>query len=366
MTNKIRVAVIAPGLGHVSRGVETWFNAYLQEFVKKDNLELIVFGGGKNFNIAGVTYVHVPCIKRQWFTKFPSIGRLHLKHSHSYESLTFALMLGPLMLWHSIDIAFFSDFPFTLVPLKLYRALRNKNLKTVFTPGGGIGFFYSRFFTADVVTAIEPTTHKLFSKKFNSVLIPPGVDHSAFKPQPEARTQLGLPTNQLIIFSSSAFDPIKRIDFLITAVSKMPNTLLLLASTGPQRAYLEKLGKELLGERVRFLGVLDKPTLAKYYAASDVFCLPSKAEPFGLVSVEAMASGTPVVTSNTDVQRWIVAEGGACIDIENESSLINALEQYRNPLYRQHASELAQKNAERFSWTKAGEEYCQLFHKLVH
>ncbi|MFH1178242.1 MAG: glycosyltransferase family 4 protein [bacterium] len=362
---KIRVAFVLSGLGYISRGTEVAFTNYMSELVKKDDIEIIAFGAGKNFHINGVTYVRVPCLMRHSFKNFPKIKRLYIGRSDAYEEVLFALLVAPIMFFYHIDVVVHSSFPFNLWPIMLYRWFRNKGLKTVFNSGGGTGFFYSRHFFADAVTVTDPFTQAQISTKYNTILIPPGADAIFSKPRPDAREKLELPKDKLVIFSSSAFDPNKRIEFLIRAASKIKNVLLLLSSTGKQREYLEQLGKKLLGENIRFLGVVDQETLASYYAAADVFCLPSKNEPFGLVLIEAMASGTPVVTNNSDVQKWIVAEGGSCINVEDEATLIVTLESYRNSMHREKVGALARINAERFSWSTAADQYQQLFHKLV-
>ena len=124
---------------------------------------------------------------------------------------------------------------------------------------------------------------EFLAQKFNSVCIPAGVDHNIFYPRQISRQEINLPKDKFVIFSSSAFDPIKRLDFLIRAASQIDNAYLVLSSTGPQEEYLKKLGKELMGKNIKFLGIVDQETLIRHYSLADVYCLPSKIEPFGLV-----------------------------------------------------------------------------------
>lgn len=365
-TEKIKVAFILSGLGYMSRGTEVAFTNYIKELVKKDDLEIIAFGAGKNFSLRGVRYVRVPSLMRHFFKYFPKIKRLHLGRDHGWEEALFALLVAPVMLFYRIDVVIHSSFPFNLWPIAVYHFLRNKNIKSIFNSGGGTGFSYSRHFFADAVTATDPYSQAFFAAKgFNTILIPPGVDTTIIQPKTASREALGISKDKLLIFSSSALDPIKRIDFLITAAGKMKDVFVLLSNNGMQREYLERLGKEVLGENVKFLGAVDRDTLMRCYAAADVFCLPSKTEPFGLVLIEAMASGTPVVTNNTDIQKWIVQDGGSCINVEDEAILISALEPYRNPAHRAEVGTLARKNATRFSWSAAADQYHNLFHALT-
>jgi glycosyltransferase involved in cell wall biosynthesis len=364
---KIKVGVILPGLGYIERGNEVAFTEYIKRFAQKDDLEIFVFGAGKNFRVKNATYFRTLCPMRHWFKYYPKIKRLHLTHNHDYELMFFSVLLIPKLLKQDLDVILFSSFPFTLLPIKLYKKFKNKKVKIVFNPGGGSAFVYSRFFSADAITATDPTSQQLYSKKFKTLCIPAGVDSEIFRPQKVfSREELNLPQNKFIILSASALDPIKRIDFLIKAASKVKDAFLLVAGSGVQGEYLKKLGKNLMGENILFVGSVDQVMLSKYYSISDVFCLPSKIEPFGLVLVEAMACQTPVVTNNTEIQKWIVNGGGSCIDVGDINGLVKALEKYKNKeLAKETGIEGRQNVLERFTWDIAAEKYYQLFKKLV-
>ena len=365
--SKIKVGFVLSGLGHINRGTETFFTEVMKRLSLKDDLEIFAFGGGKNFNLENINYIRVPCIKRHWLNRFPKIKRVHLTHGHDYEELFFAIPLIPILLTKKLDLIFFSSFPYGLLAYKIYRRFRNKKVKIVFSSGGGSCWFYSRFFFADRVQATDPISQQFFAQKFNSVCIPAGVDHNIFRPQEASRAELNLPTDKFIIFSSSAFDPIKRLDFLIEAASKIDNAYLMLSSTGPQEKYLKELGQKLMGDNIKFLGIVDLETLVKCYSLADVFCLPSKTEPFGLVLVEAMACQTPVVTNNSEIQKWMIREAGSCVDVTNMNSLVSALEKYKDKKLAQVTGERGRKNVlERFTWDIAAEKYHQLFKELVN
>lgn len=360
------MAIILSGLGYIQRGNEVAFTGYSRQLVQHKDLEIFIFGSGKNFHLEGAKYVRVPCLMRHWFTKFPRIKRLHLKHNHDYENMVFSIFLIPYLFKHKLDVILFSAFPFTLLPLWLYKTLRNRKVKIVFNPGGGSAFLYSRFFFTDVVTATDPASQRLYSRRFRTVCIPAGTDPDFFRPRKVSRAELGLPEDKFIIFSSSALAPVKRIDFLIKAASQIDNAYLLLSNTGVQEKYLKELGKKLMGENIKFLGIINKETLAKCYNVADVVCLPSKIEPFGLVLVEAMACQTPVVTNDTEIQKWIVDEGGSCVDVSDMETLIKALEKYKDKKIAQEVGIQGRKNIqERFTWDLAGGRYYQLFKEIA-
>lgn len=100
--------------------------------------------------------------------------------------------------------------------------------------------------------------------------------------------------------------PEKNIGYLIRAfaslVKQVPDAVLWVAGRGPEGPALEALTAQLaLGARVKFLGFLDHPTLARYYAACDVFVLPSIQEAQPLVAMEAMWFGRPVIVTRAIV-----------------------------------------------------------------
>jgi len=95
---------------------------------------------------------------------------------------------------------------------------------------------------------------------------------------------------------------LKRVDVLLKAAAQValrePITLLI-AGTGPLEGRLQTQARQLgLGEQVRFLGFVQPDELPYWYCLSDVFVLPSEDETWGVVVLEALACGTPVVTTN--------------------------------------------------------------------
>jgi len=92
----------------------------------------------------------------------------------------------------------------------------------------------------------------------------------------------------------------KGFEFAIRALPLVPSARLLIIGNGPLRGQLEGLARELgVAERVTFLGEIMNERVTPYYLASDVYLLPSiaKTEAFGIVQIEAMACGVPVVNT---------------------------------------------------------------------
>jgi glycosyltransferase involved in cell wall biosynthesis len=123
------------------------------------------------------------------------------------------------------------------------------------------------------------------------------------------RTQLGLPEDAFVISTLCRLVRRKRVDLILQAISDLdrPDVWLVVMGSGPEASQLEAAATELgIGGRVRFTGRVNEAEKGAYLEQSDVFCLPSEHEGFGLVFLEAMGLQTPVITTNVGGQVDIV------------------------------------------------------------
>jgi 1,4-alpha-glucan branching enzyme len=138
-------------------------------------------------------------------------------------------------------------------------------------------------------------------------ILPNGVDLRRFRSLP--RSQVG----QMILFAGRLV-PQKGVDVLLRAFAvvlrRCPGIRLVIAGDGYQRLYLERLSRHLgLPPHVEFVGWQTGPALARLYQAAEMVVVPSMYEPFGLVTLEAMACGRPVVASRIGGLAEVIAEG---------------------------------------------------------
>lgn len=141
------------------------------------------------------------------------------------------------------------------------------------------------------------------------VIIPPGVDTKRFKPLEPGETDERVDVPGRFIFALSRIDSNKGLDYLIEAfalVRKDSDIHLVIGggSKNPKQHEIDVLSSlarlvEKLGvkDRVRFTGYIPDELLAPYYRNAALFVLPSKYEPFGMTTLEAMGCGTPVVAT---------------------------------------------------------------------
>jgi glycosyltransferase involved in cell wall biosynthesis len=117
-----------------------------------------------------------------------------------------------------------------------------------------------------------------------------------------------------VIFSVGMLDERKGIDILIRSIllvkTEIPDVLLFIAGQGDNEFYLKKLTKELkLEEKVKFLGYISEKEKRLYFSFADIFVLPSRHEPFGIVLLEAMSYGKPILASNVGGIPDIIKDG---------------------------------------------------------
>ncbi len=168
-------------------------------------------------------------------------------------------------------------------------------------------------------------------------IVPFGVDIERFSIHDalEARRRLGLEVGELLVLFIGRFVPIKGIERLLEAISKFEKTdnlrLLLIGGDGPNAESTQEL-KHLacrmgIWDRVTFIGRVGYTELGDYYNASDVLVLPSFYESFGLVTLESMACGTPVVATPVGVVDSIVENGknGSIVDDQTATGISESL-----------------------------------------
>jgi len=148
----------------------------------------------------------------------------------------------------------------------------------------------------------------------------------------------------------------KQIERIRPVLEALPDTRLALVGDGPYRASLERLFE---GTPTTFVGYLAGEELASAYACGDAFLFPSSTETLGLVLLEAMAAGCPVVGAARGGIPDIVSDGvnGFLYDPDQEGSLTSAVARLLGaPDTRGSLRRAAREEAERWGWAAATEQ----------
>ena len=161
----------------------------------------------------------------------------------------------------------------------------------------------------------------------------------------------------------------KGFDLLIRAFARIasthPDVSLAIGGDGDQLPNLRTLVAELgLGRQVRFIGRLDRDQVAAVMAGAEVFVMPSRLEPFGIVTLEAWRAGCPVIASSRGGAPEFVEDGrtGLLVDPFDDIALGDALDSVLgNESLRTALREAASARVRDFSWPTIAESYRSIF-----
>ncbi|HIK15539.1 MAG TPA: glycosyltransferase family 1 protein [Leptolyngbyaceae cyanobacterium M33_DOE_097] len=216
-------------------------------------------------------------------------------------------------------------------------------------------------------------------------IIPCGTDieHFGTVSKAEARHALGIAPDEKVVLYVGRFDPRKGIETLVRAVAqsnaKESGKLRLIIgggsrpghSDGAERDRIEAIVEELeITDLTHFPGRLGREVLPTYYAAADVVVVPSHYEPFGLVTIEAMACHTPVVGSSVGGLLYTVApeETGLLAPPKDVNAFQIAIDRILdNPEWAAKLGQNARSRVEaQFSWQGVAQQLSDLYIQLLN
>ncbi len=218
------------------------------------------------------------------------------------------------------------------------------------------------------------------------VIIPPGVDLERFHPidKKEAKKRVGIPCGDKNIMFAGRIEPLKGIDTLIEAMALirqrhpavLENTCVAIIGGDPwadspdaEMERLQALRQELnIHDFVLFLGAKDQDVLPNYYAAAEMVVMPSHYESFGMVALEAMAMGRPVIASDVGGLSFLVEDGvtGYHVPSRDPEALAERMyELLTNPSCRDEMGRAARQSAEQFDWSIIAGRMVALYRKLL-
>jgi glycosyltransferase involved in cell wall biosynthesis len=177
-----------------------------------------------------------------------------------------------------------------------------------------------------------------------------GVDTKEFYPAKK-------PVRRPIILSTSRFGQRKGVEYLIKAMTLVPEAELWLAGSGVLEKRLKRLAKRLkLARRIKFLGPVGHHQLPALYRRARLFVLPSLSESQSNSLLEALACGLPVVATNIGGNAELVNSGnGALVPVADSQSLAKAINQVINQTYSKTLL------SKKFPWEKSAKKYFQIY-----
>ncbi len=333
--------VASSGLGHVARGVESWA-ADLAQALHVRGVDITLCKGG---GVAAHPYERVlPCHRRASEEARRLSGRLPrwlawrvgLGTTYGAEQVTFAWHLVRFLREHNADVLHVQD-PLVARIAGLARQMRIIRTRTILAHGTEESrrFLRSMPWVQHLAPEHARACREAGLWRRGWTTIPNFIHTDRFRPGrcDSLRDELGIPRDALVVLTAAAIKRAhKRIDALLHECARLreahPDLPVWLVIAGGKEAdtdELVSLGRDLLGERVRFLVRFPRERMPDLYRAADVFVLASLTEMMPIALLEAAASALPLVVNDDPVLRWVSGAGGEAIDMASPGAMAAAV-----------------------------------------
>lgn len=185
----------------------------------------------------------------------------------------------------------------------------------------------------------------------------------------DIRKKYGLPTRYLLFFGSK--DPRKNTRRVLDAFSEFSRInpayglVLMNYKDADLDELLSDLGNPGLRERIVLPGYVDDPDLPGIYQGAELFLFPSLREGFGIPVIEAMACGTPVITSNTSSMPEVAGDAAHLVDPFDVDSIVNGINKIlSDEPYRSQLVDKGFNQKDKFSWRLMAEKVLQIYNEV--
>ncbi len=310
----MKVAVVVPRYGLVG-GAEKVVFELTERLAVMENMEVHVFANSWRKGTAPVTFHRVP---RVLFPRW-------------LKPIAFAFMVDRMInsrrfdLIHSHDrIVNMDVFTMHGIPHRTWvREARKKKMSLFDLAVDRLerrGIQGSNPFVLPVSSLVKDELLRVYRLPESRIrVIHPGMDPGVFNTtaiegsRAAIRARFGFTDNDTVVLFVGMNFEIKRLDLVIDAIAAVSRfrtdcrPFLLVVGRGPRDRYMARARKAGVGDRVVFAGVTDD--MASFYAASDIFAMPSRFDTFGLVVLEAMAAGLPVIITENTGAKDLVKSG---------------------------------------------------------
>jgi glycosyltransferase involved in cell wall biosynthesis len=198
-------------------------------------------------------------------------------------------------------------------------------------------------------------------------LVPWGVDPERAEPAEVQRVRDRYRLDQPFVLWTGTIEPRKNLPVLLDAFRQLDRHGLELVLVGP-KGWNEDVRAHLgtAAGRVRTLGFVPDEDKRALYSAASVFCLPSRREGFGLPVLEAMAQGTPVVTSTGTATAEVAGDAARLVDPTDSAALAAALaEVLDDPGVAEELSVASLRRVQDFPWSRTGDLLADVFREVA-
>ena len=371
----MKIAVVIPKYGLVG-GAETFVFEVCERLALHKEFEIHVFANKWQTGQGQIVFHKVPIIRFPHF--LAPISFAYFANSRIRQD-DYALV-------HSHERIFEMDLlTFHGIPHKTWIKNARKRPLTLFDHATAWveqkGFKNNKLkMVMPVSSLVKEEVQKQYGFLGGKVLVnPPGVDterFSALNPQ-QCRQEIFLcygfsPKDVVVLFVSMNFE-IKRLDLVLKGIADLisqdkrkTDMKLLVVGKGDVKRF-RRLAIDLgISDRVIFTGVIRD--VEKYYMAADIFIMPSRLDTFGLVVLEAMAAGLPVIISRSVGARDLVESGVNGFVLSEDpsiSEITTSLSELLEPEKRKLMGENGRKVAQLHSWDKTADRVADLYRQIA-
>lgn len=232
---------------------------------------------------------------------------------------------------------------------------------------------------ADTIVAVSSVTAKSIGQvlkiEMERISVIPNTVDSIFCPIPNKKSQafrhqLEVPLDMFCLLNVGSNHPRKNIITILHAINilkqqKLPIQLWKVSDNFSDED-LQYIAANNLEDSIKYLGYLDKSTLVQAYNAANVLIAPSLHEGFGITLLEAMACGTPVITSNVSAMPEVVDAAGVLVNPNSAQDIANAVSKlHGNADYCQQLSEKGLKRVKLYTREVVAEQMRRVYERLV-
>ena len=202
-------------------------------------------------------------------------------------------------------------------------------------------------------------------------VVPNGVDRAVFKPADDdaqrlrLRQELGIPPAMLVCLFVGGDWARKGVGDAIAAIAQVEGAVLIVVGSGDVDGYRSIAERHGVAERILFAGPSRTPE--KYYAAADIFVFPSRYEAFSLVTLEAAASGLPLITLRINGTEELVVDGHNGFFVDGSSGMIaTRMRELRDDRPRlRKMGEAARASTDAYTWDRVAGEQLKVFRRAA-
>jgi len=363
---KLKVAIVSTGSGNIRRGFEIFADELFNHLKTKIDITLFK-GGGKG----GKKEIVIPNIGRDSALLGGKNSFLKYNKRYRIEQATFSIPLICHLINGKYDVIHLMDPSLCRIIFNLKEVWKSSP-RLIITNGGP--FSPNRYKRYDFTHQLTPFYYegaiRAGVSREKMAVIPIPVDTAMFShaPQSTFRENFGIPEDVFLIVSVGAMNKYhKRMHWLINEVAKLKGEayLLIVGEVEDETPRIKSLGREKLSNNIKFL-TLTHREMPQVYKAADLFVLASTVEAFGMVFLEAMASGLPIIAHDHPNQRWILGHTGTFVNMEKENELAENITEFMAD--KEKAKRLGEKGRERaeriFSWNVLAQKYIEMYEKV--